>query len=143
MQEIALVLGVLAATVILFVSEKLRVDVVALVVLVSLAWLGLVTPQQAVSGFASNAVMSIIGVMILGYGIDRSGVMSRITRPIIDLAGSSERRLVALVSGVVGLMSGFMQNIGAAALFLPAMIRISKKTQIPVSRLLMPKVIDG
>lgn len=138
MEEIALVLGVLAATVILFVSEKLRVDVVALVVLVSLAWLGLVTPQQAVSGFASNAVMSMMGVMILGYGIDRSGVMSRITRPIIDLAGSSERRLVALVSGVVGLMSGFMQNIGAAALFLPAMIRISKKTQIPVSRLLMP-----
>jgi di/tricarboxylate transporter len=137
-QEIALVLGVLGATVILFVSEKIRVDVVALIVLVSLAWLGLVTPQQAVSGFASNAVMSMIGVMILGYGIDRSGVMSRITRPIIDLAGSSERRLVALVSGVVGVMSGFMQNIGAAALFLPAMIRISKRTQIPVSRLLMP-----
>ena len=136
--EIALVLIVLAITIFLFVSELLRVDIVAIIVMISLAWLGLVTPVEAFSGLASNAVISIIAVMILGYGVDRSGAMNRVTRPIIKTAGSNEKRLIGLVSLAVGSMSAFLQNIGAAALFLPAMTRIAQRTDIPVSRLLMP-----
>jgi di/tricarboxylate transporter len=136
--EIALVLLVLGITVVLFVSEWLRVDVIAITVMLILAWLRLVTPAQAFSGFASNAVISIIAVMILGYGIDRSGMMQRITGPIVHLAGTSQSRLTLLVSAAVGLISAFMQNIGAAALFLPVLLRISKNTRIPASRLLMP-----
>ncbi len=136
--EIALVLIVLAATIVLFVTERLRVDVIALLIMLTIAWLGLVSPLQAFSGFASNAVISIIGVMILGYGIDRTGVMNRMSRAIISAAGQSERRLITTVCGVVGIISGFMQNIGSAALFLPAMMRISQQTKIPSSRLLMP-----
>jgi di/tricarboxylate transporter len=136
--QIALVLSVLGITIFLFVSELLRVDVIAIIVMISLAWLGLVKPEEAFSGLASNAVISIIAVMILGYGVDRSGAMNRITRPIITAAGSNERRLIGLVSMTVGLISAFMQNIGAAALFLPAMLRIAKRTDISVSRLLMP-----
>lgn len=136
--EVALVLLVLAATVVLFISEWLRVDVIAILAMLALAWLRLVTPAQAFSGFASNAVISIIAVMILGYGVDRSGVMQRITGPIVRLAGQNERRLTGLVSTAVGLLSAFMQNIGAAALFLPALLRISRQTRIPESRLLMP-----
>ncbi len=136
--EIALVLGVLAVTVVLFVVDWLRVDIVALLVMVSLPWLGLVEPREALGGLSSNAVVSIIAVMILGYGMDRSGIMNRVTRPILQVAGSSERRLVAVVAGTVGAISAFMQNIGAAALFLPALLRISKRLDIPASRLLMP-----
>ena len=136
--EIALVLLVLGITIVLFVSEWLRVDVIAITVMLILAWLRLVTPAQAFSGFASNAVISIIAVMILGYGIDRSGMMQRITGPIVHLAGTSQSRLTLLVSAAVGLISAFMQNIGAAALFLPVLLRISKNTRIPASRLLMP-----
>jgi di/tricarboxylate transporter len=136
--DIALVLGVLAVTVVLFVVDWLRVDVVALLVMVSLPWLGLVEPKEALGGLSSNAVVSIIAVMILGYGMDRSGIMNRVTRPILQVAGSSERRLVAVVAGTVGTISAFMQNIGAAALFLPALLRISKRLDIPASRLLMP-----
>ena len=136
--EVGLVLLVLAATVALFVSEWLRVDVIAILAMLALAWLRLVTPSQAFSGFASNAVISIIAVMILGHGVDRSGVMQRMTQPIVRLAGQSERRLTGLVSGAVGLLSAFMQNIGAAALFLPALLRIARQTRIPESRLLMP-----
>lgn len=136
--EIALVLLVLAITVFLFVSEWLRVDVIAIFVMLILAWLKLVTPAQAFSGFASNAVISIIGVMIIGYGIDRSGVMQRLTGPIVKLAGTSQSRLTLVVSAAVGLISAFMQNIGATALFLPALLRISRNTRIPASRLLMP-----
>ena len=87
--DIALVLSVLGITIFLFVSELFRVDVIAILIMVSLAWLRLVKPSEAFSGLASNAVVSIIAVMILGYGVDRSGVMNRITRPIVRVAGSS------------------------------------------------------
>jgi di/tricarboxylate transporter len=141
--EIVLVLIVLAVTVFLFVTEAFRVDVIAIMVMITLPWLGLITPAEAFSGLASNAVVAIIAVMILSYGVGRSGVMNRITRPIIRVAGSSEKRLIGLVSAAVGLISSFMQNIGAVALFLPAVMRISKKTRIPISRLLMPLGFAG
>ncbi len=136
--EILLSLILLLITIVLFVTEILRVDVVAILIMISLPWLGLISPIEAFSGFASNAVIAIIGVMIIGYGVDRSGVIEKITRPIVKLAGSSENRLVGLVSLTVGGISSFMQNIGAAALFLPSMLRISKEKRITASRLLMP-----
>src|SRR5512143_1220616 len=136
--EIILVLSVLAITVVLFVTEALRVDVIAILIMLALGWLDLVTPQQAFSGLASNAVVSIIAVMILGYGVDRSGLMNRVIKPIMRVGGRSEKRLIGAVSGVVGGISAFMQNVGAAALFLPAMLRIAKRTHNPASRLLMP-----
>ena len=136
--EMILTFAVLGITIFLFVSEWLRVDVVALVVMLALPWLGLVEPHEALAGLSSNAVVSIIGVMILGRGVDRSGIMAKATRPILRIAGSSERRLVGLVSIAVGGISAFMQNIGAAALFLPALLRIGKRTGLPESRLLMP-----
>ena len=136
--EIVATFAVLGITIVLFVKEWLRVDVVAILVMVALPWLGLVEPQEALAGLSSNAVVSIIAVMILGRGVDRSGIMAKITRPILRVAGSSERRLVGLVSAAVGGLSAFMQNIGAAALFLPALLRIAKRTGLPESRLLMP-----
>ncbi|MFH1689567.1 MAG: SLC13 family permease [Candidatus Eisenbacteria bacterium] len=136
--DILTVLLLLAATIILLVSERLRVDLIAIIVMIALAWLRLLTPAEAFSGLASNAVVAVGAVMIMGFGIERSGVTLRLTRGIIKAAGTSERRLVGLVSAVVGVLSGFMQNVGAAVLFLPAMLRISRRTRIPVSRLLMP-----
>ena len=136
--EMALVFLILAVTMILFVSDKLRVDVVAILVMVTLPWLGLVEPEEAFSGLASNAVVAVIAVMILGYGVDRSGAINRLVQPIISAARSSEKRLIVLVTVTAGLISAFMQNIGVAALFLPAMLRISKSTGMPASRLLMP-----
>ncbi len=136
--EIFLTLLVLLLTVVLFVTEIFRVDVVAILVMITLPWLGLIDPMEAFSGFASNAVIAVIAIMILGYGIDKSGVMERITKRIMDFAGSSEKRLVGLVSLTVGGLSSFMQNIGAAALFLPSMLRISKRLKLSPSLLLMP-----
>ena len=98
--QITLMLLVLGATVVLFVTEALRVDVIAIVVMLALAWLGLISPATAFSGFASNAVMSIIAVMILGYGIDRSGIMNRVARKIVEVAGTGEKRLTAFSSAV-------------------------------------------
>ncbi len=136
--EIGLVLGVLLAVILMFVFEWVRVDVVGIIVMVTLPVLGLVTPQQAVSGLSSNAVVSIIAVIIIGAGLDKTGVMNRLACLILRFAGKSENRISAMVAGTVALISGFMQNIGAAALFMPAARRISTQTGIPVSHILLP-----
>ncbi len=136
--DMILTLLVLVFVIILFVTEWVRVDVVGIIMMVLLPLIGLVTPKQAFVGLSSNAVVSIIAVIIIGAGLDKTGVMNKVASPIIKLAGSSERRVMALVSLTVGIISSMMQNIGAAALFLPATQRISKRLDIPISRILMP-----
>ena len=133
-----LTLEVLALAIFLFVSELVRVDVVGILMMVLLPLIGLVDPQKAVSGLSSNAVVSIIAVIIIGAGLDKTGVMNILAGYIVKLAGRSKTRIIALISGTVAFISSFMQNIGAAALFLPAVVRISKRLRIPVSQLLMP-----
>ncbi|MEM1088786.1 MAG: SLC13 family permease [Pseudomonadota bacterium] len=136
--EMIQVLAVLGVTVVLFVLEILRVDVVALCALVAIGLLGLLPPDQLFAGFASNAVISIIAVMIIGTGLDRTGVMAVVASMILRLGGRTETRIIPLVSGTVGVISGFMQNVGATALFLPVISRIASRSQISLSRLLMP-----
>jgi len=132
------VLAVLGVTITLFVIEAARVDVVALCVMVMLGLLGLVPGEDLFNGFASNAVISIIAVMILGAGLDRTGVMTVIAARVLRLGRGSFRRIYLLISGTVGGISGLMQNVGATALFLPVVSRVSVRTNIPQSRLLMP-----
>lgn len=136
--EILLVLAVLAAAVILFVTGIFRIDVTAIIIMLAVGLLGLINPLETFSGFASNAVISIIAVMILGYGIDRTGIMIIIARKITEFGESGEKKITAILSSVVGFLSAFMQNIGSVALFLPAVLRISDKTKIPKNRLIMP-----
>lgn len=136
--EIGLVFFFLAATVVLFSMERLRMDVVAILIMLGLAWTRLVTPAEAFSGLASNAVIAVIGVMIMGFGLDRAGALRNLTRLLARTAGSREGKLMALVSSAVAVLSAFLQNIGAAALFLPALVRMSKSGRFSLSRLLMP-----
>jgi di/tricarboxylate transporter len=136
--EMALVLAVLLAAVVLFVSERVRIDVAAVLVMVALGLSGLVGAEALFRGFASNAVISIIAVMILGSGLDKAGAMRSVARFILRRVGTNERRVNVLVGASVGVISGFMQNIGAAALFVPVVTRIASHTRLPVSRLMMP-----
>jgi len=143
--EMSVVLGLLGFTVFLFVSEVLRVDLAAILVMLVLGLLTFVPGLESLAdvnhlfdGFASNAVISIIAVMIIGAGLDKTGVMSRVAAIILKYAGNTERQLVAIICGTVGIISSFMQNVGAAALFLPVVSRISLRTELPLSRLLMP-----
>ena len=129
---------VLVFVIILFIFEWVRVDVVGILMMVLLPLIGLVTAKEAFVGLSSNAVCSIIAVIIIGAGLDKTGVMNKVAGPIVKLAGDSEKKVITLISGTVGLISSMMQNIGAAALFLPAAQRISKRMGVPVSRILMP-----
>jgi di/tricarboxylate transporter len=99
---------------------------------------GLVPSSHLFDGFSSNAVISIIAVMIIGAGLDKTGLMSTVAGFILRIGGTTERRIIPLISSTVGFISSFMQNVGAAALFLPVVSRISARTGLPMSRLLMP-----
>jgi len=143
--EMIVVLCLLGLTVFLFVSEILRVDLAAILVMVLLGVLsyfpglgGLADINHLFDGFASNAVISIIAVMIIGAGLDKTGLMSKVAAWILQVGGSTEARIIPIISGTVGFISSFMQNVGAAALFLPVVSRISARTDLPLSRLLMP-----
>ena len=143
--EMAVVLGLLAFTVGLFVSEVVRIDFAAIIVMVLLGLLSqlpglgnLADVNHLFDGLASNAVVSIIAVMIIGAGLDKTGIMGNVASFILKKGGKTEAKIIPIISGTVGIISSFMQNVGAAARFLPVVSRISVRTELPLSRLLMP-----
>ena len=136
--QIAVVLAVVLVTIVLFITEWLRVDVVAILVMVALPILGLIDGRETFQGLSSTAVVSIIAVIIMGRGLDHTGVISRGVKPLLRIAGASRRRIIIMMSGSVAVISSIMQNVGAAALFLPAIQRMSRETNTPISQLLMP-----
>src|SRR6056297_1907030 len=107
--DMILVLMLLALTVILFAFELVRIDIAAISIMVLIGLLGLVPGEELFNGFASNAVISVIAVMIIGAGLDRTGVMNVVANFIVKLGGRSESRIMAMVSSTVGVTSGFMQ----------------------------------
>ncbi len=147
--EIAWVSEILLLTVYLFAFEVVGVDVAAISIMVLLGLSnlfapvmglesGLVPPHELFNGLSSNAVVSIIAVMIIGKGLDKTGIMTKVAGYILQAGGSTERRIIPIISGTVGIISSFLQNVGAAALFLPVVSRISTRANLPMSRLLMP-----
>ena len=136
--DIALVLAIIIIAVILFATEKLRVDVIALLVLLTLILTGLLEPLEAFSGFSNPAVITVWAVYIVSGGLFRTGVADMLGERIIRIAGNSEPRLIAIIMLACGTMSAFMNNIGATAVLLPAVVGISRRAKIPVSRLLIP-----
>lgn len=147
--QIAWVAGILLFTIYLFAFEVVEVDVaaVSIMVLLGLSSLfaplmgleqGLVDTRHLFDGFSSNAVISIIAVMIIGAGLDKTGLMSEVASFILKVGGTTESRIIPIISATVGIISSFMQNVGAAALFLPVVSRISARSGLPMSRLLMP-----
>jgi di/tricarboxylate transporter len=148
-REIAVVLNLLLLTVFLFAFEVVGVDVAAVTVMVLLGLIShfgdliglpktLVERRDLFSGFSGNAVISIIAVMIIGAGLDKTGLMGKVAGFILKVAGRTEARIIPAISSTVGFISSFMQNVGAAALFLPVVARVSARTGLPMSRLLMP-----
>ncbi|MFQ6006989.1 MAG: SLC13 family permease, partial [Woeseia sp.] len=136
--EIAIVLGILAIALILFVSEVIRMDLVALLVLGTLAVSGLITASQAFAGFSNSAVITVWAMFILSEGLTRTGIANVIGHQVIRLAGRREIPMIIVIMITAAVMSAFMNNIGVAALMLPVVVDVARRTRIPVSRLLMP-----
>jgi len=136
--DIALVLVVLSVALVLFITEWIRMDLVALLVLSSLAVLGLVSPEEAVSGFSNPAVITVWAMFILSEGLAKAGIADRIGGWVTRVAGRSEVRMIAIFMLVGGGMSAFMNNIGVAVLLLPVAIQVARRGGVPPSRVLMP-----
>jgi len=136
--EIAIVFAITALAVLLFITERVRVDLVALLVMVSLALTGILTPVEALSGFSNAAVVTVWAVLILSAGLARTGVAGSIGHRVLRLAGNGEARLILMIMLMAGALSGFMNSIGVTSLFLPVVIDIARRTKIPPSKLLMP-----
>jgi di/tricarboxylate transporter len=136
--EIALVLGILFVALILFITEVLRMDVVALLVLGALAVSGLVQPDDALAGFSNPAVITVWAMFILSDGLTRTGIADLLGNQVLRIAGQREVTLIIVIMLTAGGLSAFMNNIGVAALMLPVVLDISRRTEIAPSRLLMP-----
>jgi di/tricarboxylate transporter len=136
--ENILIFIIMGAALVLFISEKLRVDLVALMVLVALTITGLISPEEAFSGFSSPAVITVWSVFIISGGLTRSGVADVIARLILRFAGNNPVRLTILIMLTVGIMSAFMNNIGAVAILLPAVVSVAREMKLSPSKLLIP-----
>ena len=136
--EIALVLGILAVSLVLFISEVIRMDLVALLVLGALAVTGLVDSNEAFAGFSNSAVITVWAMFILSEGLTRTGIADIIGRQVMRIGGRREFTMIIVIMITGAVLSAFMNNIGVAALMLPVVVGIARRTRIPASRLLMP-----
>ncbi|MEJ2304605.1 MAG: SLC13 family permease [Anaerolineales bacterium] len=125
--EFGLTLGIIVMALVLFATEKLRVDLIALIVLLLVSITGLVPKEEVFSGFANPAVITIWAVYIVSGGLFKTGVADMLGLFILRLSGTGEARLIAVIMLVCGIMSAFMNNVGAVAVLMPAVIGISKE----------------
>jgi di/tricarboxylate transporter len=132
------VLIILIATIVMLVFDLVRIEVAALLCMLALGWTGILQPDEIFSGFASNAVIAMMAVMILGQAVAKTGMMDQFSQAILKKVGNNQSKVIGVMSLSVGLLSGLIQNIGAAALFLPGILNISRRAKIPASTLIMP-----
>ena len=136
--QILLVLSILATASILLVLGSIPIEVTALLVLGSVALTGLVTPTEALAGFSNPAVVTVWAVFILSGGLTRTGVANLLGRYVLRVAGQREALMTVVIMTSAGVMSAFMNNVAVAALLLPVVMDIARRTDHHPSRLLLP-----
>ncbi|HEU4963303.1 MAG TPA: SLC13 family permease [Bacilli bacterium] len=134
-------LAILAAVLLMLVSNKVRIDLIGVFLLLALGVLGLADEKHLFDGFASKAVVVIACMLALGEGLVRSGVTDWLALWIARFGGKSERKLLFLLMLVAGVFSSFISDIVVVAIFLPVVLNMERRLGIPASRLLMPLAI--
>ncbi|WP_208989217.1 SLC13 family permease [Pseudovibrio sp. POLY-S9] len=129
---------VLFAAVILFVSDKLRLDLVAIMVMLALGLSGILTPAEMLSGFGSTVVILIAGLFIVGEALAQTGISYAVGDKIVQIAGDQEWKLIVLLMLTVAALASVMSVTGAGAIFIPVAIRLASRSNLSPSRLLMP-----
>jgi di/tricarboxylate transporter len=159
--EIALVFTVIAAGLYLFASEKLPLDVTAILILITLIAIPLLfhsqwlldwgvdlqaafpTVREGLSGLSSTATVTVLAMFILSAGIQRSGLIHVLGQRLLPMVGRSELRMILIIAALVGLMSGFINNTAAVAVAIPLMLDLARRLKMQASRLLMPVSFFG
>lgn len=141
--ELLWVLGLLAIVITLFVINRPRMDVVALLVILALPLLGILTVEQALAGFSDPNVVLIAALFVIGEGLVRTGIAYRIGEWMSERAGNSEARLLVLLMVAVAGLGSIMSSTGVVAIFIPVVLSIAARLQLSPSRLMMPLAFAG
>lgn len=131
-------IAILIGALVLFVTEWLRLDSVALGVVLALMLSGILEPSEALAGFSSTIVLLIASLFVVGGGVFRTGLASSLSDQILRMAGTSETRLMIVIMVSVAVMSAFISNTGTVAVLLPAVLTLAASTRINASKLLIP-----
>ncbi len=141
--ELIWVLGLLMAAIILFVTGKLRMDVVALLVIIVFALSGTLTLQEALAGFGDPNVILIAALFVIGEGLVRTGVAQQMGEWLVRMAGSSESKMLILLMLTVAGLGAFMSSTGVVAIFIPVVLSVAVKMGTAPGRLMMPLSFAG
>lgn len=136
--EIIIVISILAIAIILFVTEIIRLDVTALLVAVTLGLTGVLTPSEAFSGFSSEAVLAVLGILIIGIALEKTGAVEIISKIFGGDKKKSYNFLITTIIFAAVVLSSVMNNVVAVAILLPSVIRVATISKIPPSKLLIP-----
>jgi di/tricarboxylate transporter len=136
--EMLLTFGILAVTIVVFIWDKLRVDVVAVLALLSLVISGILDSKQALAGFSNSTVIMIAALFIVGGGLFKTGVADWLGAQLLRFAGDSEVRLIVMIMLSTAILSGFLSNTGTVAVLLPAVVAAAWRVGSVPSKLLIP-----
>jgi len=136
--EVVFVLGLTICAVVLFVTEKLSTDIVAILVMVALLVSGVLTPSEGLAGFASTATITVASMFILSAGMFRSGAVNFVSRGLGKLARRSSALMLFVLMTSVGVLSSFLNNTAAVAILIPVVIIVARRADMSPSKLLMP-----
>src|SRR5690606_33329657 len=136
-QELLLLIIVFAA-IAAILSGKLRADVVALIVLLALGVTRIVTPEEALSGFSSPAIINLIGLFIISHALEETGAIQWLADRLRQLGGGHEGRLIVMFMATSALLSLFMKSVAAASILLPVTMQVARDSDVRPSRLLIP-----
>jgi len=136
--EIALVLGLLVAAVVIFATEKLSVDIVTFLLLIVLVVSGILKPDEAFAGFSDEIIIILGSIFVISGALQETGVLDLLGHRLMKVTTSSPVRLLAIVLGGTGLVSAFMNNTTTTAMLQPAVITIARRLKISASKMLMP-----
>jgi len=133
-----IVLAILLVSVVLFATERLRVDFIALGIMITLILLGIVTPQEGAAGFVNSATITIAAMFVLSAGLQRAGALNSLGEMIKRWAGTSESQMILVFMLTAAVLSAFVRNTAVVAMFIPVVAKIAHDSGIAPSRLLMP-----
>ncbi|WP_240600035.1 SLC13 family permease [Solilutibacter silvestris] len=136
-----LFLLILAGGLYLFVSERLRVDVTAMLILLALVVTRVIGPKEALSGFSSEPAIIVAAVFVISAGLAATGITERIGQWIGRMSGGNEWRTIAVVMPTVALLSAFTHHVMVTAMLMPILLRHARQNSMPASRLLMPMAL--
>jgi di/tricarboxylate transporter len=134
----AAVLGLMVVAVILFVSDRLRSDVVAMIILGALLLLGIITPEEGFSGFGHPATVAVAAMFVLSAGLERTGAVAGVGELLTGLGRRSPRGALIGMMIAIGTISAFINNTAAVAILLPPVLTMARRIEVSPSKLLIP-----